>query len=101
MTVGYRAAKYLNPVTNRLIQIRVAPYLQQGTMLFGSMNLPQPAVGIDGPPVRVGVNRELYSRVYLPDQAHQTQTTVTAFANESYINQMVGHWACLNGVVGS
>lgn len=101
LTVGYRAAKYLNPITSRLIQIRPAPYLQQGTLIFGSMNLPQPAVGIDGPPVRVGVNRELYSRVYLPDQAHQAQTTVTAFANESYINQMIGHYAVLQGVTGS
>ncbi len=101
LAIGYRVSKILNPITKKLINVRLAPYLMQGTLIFGSMELPQPALGVDGPPVRVGVNRELYSRVYLPDQSHQTQTTVTAFGNESFINQCLGFWGIINGIVGS
>ena len=102
LSIGYRVSTYLNPNTERLINIKTLPYMQQGTLVFASMQFPYPVPGYTkNAPVRVGVNRELFSRVLPPDQAHQSQTTVTCFGNETFINEYIGGWAVINGITGA
>lgn len=40
ITGGYRATHYLNPVTGKAIPIKVHPYLQAGTVLILSLDMP-------------------------------------------------------------
>jgi len=98
LIAGYRASAYINQTTGKVIPIVMLPYLAQGTIVFGSFELPTTLQGIDLQPFRVGYNRAMWSQVYPPDQSHQTQTLVAAYANECIINQYLGGWAAITGV---
>lgn len=98
LTVGFRATKYINPVTGRLIDVVMLPYLPQGTIFFASMELPFPVAEIERPVVRVEYNREMWAREYAPDQNHQTQWQYAAFTNESLACQFMGGQFLLNGI---
>lgn len=98
LTVGFRATRYINPVTGRLIEIEMLPYLPQGTIFFASMELPFPAVEITRPVLRVEYNREMWAREYPPDQGHQTQWQYAAFTNESMACQYMGGQLVLDGI---
>lgn len=49
VTGGYRATHYLNPVTGKPIPIKVHPYLQAGTILILSFNIPYSVDGVENP----------------------------------------------------
>ena len=98
LVAGYRATAYINQTTGKVIPIKMLPYLTQGTIIFGSYELPTTLQGIDLQPFRVGYNRAMWSQVYPPDQSHPTQTLVAAYTNECIINQYLGGWAALTGV---
>jgi hypothetical protein len=98
LVAGYRASAYINQTTGKVIPIVMLPYLSQGTIVFGSFELPTTLQGIDLQPFRVGYNRAMWSQVYPPDQSHQTQTLVAAYANECIINQYLGGWAAITGI---
>ena len=98
LTVGFRAVKYINPVTGRLIDIVMLPYLPQGTIFFASYELPFPVAEITKPVLRVEYNREMWAREYPPDQGHQTQWQYAAFTNESMACQFMGGQLVLDGI---
>jgi len=98
LTVGFRAVKYINPVTGRLIDIVMLPYLPQGTIVFASYELPFPVAEITRPILRVEYNREMWAREYPPDQGHQTQWQYAAFTNESLVSQFMGGQFLLDGI---
>ena len=98
LTVGFRATKYINPVTGRLIDIVMLPYLPQGTIFFASMELPFPVAEITRPVLRVEYNREMWAREYPPDQGHQTQWQYAAFTNESLACQFMGGQLAIDGI---
>lgn len=47
ITGGYRCTHYMNPVTGKPIPIKVHPYLQAGTILILSFNIPFAVEGVD------------------------------------------------------
>lgn len=98
LTVGFRAVKYINPVTGRLIDIVMLPYLSQGTIIFASYELPFPVAEITKPVLRVEYNREMWAREYPPDQGHQTQWQYAAFTNESIACQFMGGQSIIDGI---
>ena len=49
ITGGYRVTSYINKATGKTIQIIVHPYLDPGTILFGTFAMPFPASDIDNP----------------------------------------------------
>ena len=49
VTGGYRCTHYLNPVTGKPIPIKVHPYLQAGTILILSFNIPYSVDGVENP----------------------------------------------------
>lgn len=98
LSVGFRATKYINPVTGRLIDIVMLPYLPQGTIIFASYELPFPVAEITRPVLRVEYNREMWAREYPPDQGHQTQWQYAAFTNESMACQFMGGQFVVNGI---
>lgn len=49
VTGGYRVTNYLNPVTGKPIPIKVHPYLQAGTILILSFNIPYSVDGVENP----------------------------------------------------
>lgn len=98
LIAGYRATAYLNQTTGKLIPIKMVPYLTQGTMIFVSREVP-PALGnADIIPYGVGYNLPMYSQIFQPDQSHQTQTTISAFANEAIVIQYLGGFGIVNGI---
>lgn len=96
---GARATKWLNQTTGRLMDIVMCPYLPQGTIIFLSLTLPFQVVEIDKPPVRVSVNREMWSVIYPPDQSHLTQWAYGAYTSETIVNQYLGGLSVLSGIV--
>jgi hypothetical protein len=98
LVAGYRASAYINQTTGKVIPIVMLPYLTQGTIMFGSFELPTTLQGIDLQPFRVGYNRDMWSQVYAPDQSHPTVTLVSAFTNECIINQYLAGWAAISGI---
>lgn len=98
MTAGFRAVEYINPVTGRLIQILMCPYLPQGTIIFASLTLPFPVAQITKPIWRIEYNREMWAVEYPPDQSHMTQWQYAAYDNETMVNQFLGGFILLNGI---
>src|SRR5258708_4901603 len=98
LVAGYRASAYINQTTGKIIPIVMLPYLTQGTIVFGSFELPTTLQGIDLQPWRIGYNKPMWSQVYPPDQSHPTQTMVAAYANECPMNQYLGGWAAVTGI---
>jgi hypothetical protein len=98
LTAGFRATKYINPVTGKLIDVLMLPYLHQGTIGFASLNIPFPASEIDKPPLRIEYNKEMWSREYPPDQSAQTQWQYAAFSNESMAIQYLGGQSAINSI---
>lgn len=98
LTVGFRATKYINPVTGRLINITMLPYLPQGTIFFTSKELPFPVAEITKPVLRVEYNREMWAREFPPDQGHQTQWQYAAYTNESMACQFMGGQLVIDGI---
>ncbi len=96
---GARATKWVNQTTGRLIDIIMCPYLTQGTIIFLSLTLPFQVAEIDQPPLRVSVNREMWSVIYPPVQGYMTQWAYGAFCNECVVNQYLGGTFLLNGIV--
>ncbi len=98
LTAGFRAVEYINPVTGRLIQILMVPYLPQGTIIFCSLTLPFPVAQITKPVFRVEYNREMWAVEYPPDQSHMTQWQYAAYDNETMVIQYLGGFGILNGI---
>jgi hypothetical protein len=98
LVAGYRASAYINQTTGKVIPIVMLPYLTQGTILFGSFELPTTLQGIDLQPFRVGYNKAMWSQIYGPDQSHPTTTLAVAYTNECIINQYLGGWAAITGI---
>lgn len=96
---GGRATGWVNQTTGRLMDIIMCPYIQQGTIVACSLTLPFTVAEIDKPPLRVSVNREMWSREYPPDQSHPTQWMYAAFGNETLVSQYLGGQGILTGVV--
>ena len=96
---GGRATGWVNQTTGRLMDIIMCPYLQQGTIMAVSLTLPFTVAEIDKPPLRVSVNREMYSREYPPDQSHPTQWMYAAFGNETLVSQYLGGQGILTGLI--
>ena len=96
---GGRATGWVNQTTGRLMDIIMCPYLTQGTIMALSLALPFQVAEIDKPPVRVSVNREMWSREYPPDQSHPTQWMYAAYTNETVVNQYLGGMGILSGIV--
>jgi hypothetical protein len=99
LTGGGRATKWINQTTGRLMDIIMCPYLTQGTLIAVSLTLPFTVAEIDKPPLRVSVNREMWSREYPPDQSHPTQWMYAAFGNETLVAQFLGGQGVLTGIV--
>lgn len=98
---GGRATGWINQTTGRLMDIIMCPYIQQGTIIACSLTLPFTVAEIDKPPLRVSVNREMWSREYPPDQSHPTQYMYAAFGNETLVSQYLGGQSLLTGIVTS
>lgn len=96
---GGRATGWINQTTGRLMDIIMCPYIQQGTIIACSLTLPFTVAEIDKPPLRVSVNREMWSREYPPDQSHPTQWMYAAFGNETLVSQYLGGQGLLTGIV--
>lgn len=96
---GGRATGWVNQTTGRLMDIIMCPYLQQGSIMAVSLTLPFTVAEIDKPPLRVSVNREMYSREYPPDQSHPTQWMYAAFGNETLVSQYLGGQGILTGLI--
>lgn len=96
---GGRATGWINQTTGRLMDIIMCPYLQQGTIIACSLTLPFTVAEIDKPPLRISVNREMWSREYPPDQSHPTQWMYAAFGNETLVSQYLGGQGILTGLV--
>lgn len=96
---GARATKWLNQTTGRLMDIIMCPYLPQGTIIFLSLTIPFPVVEINQAPVRVSVNREMWSVIYPPDQSHLTQWAYGAYTSETLVDQWLGGLGLLSGIV--
>ncbi len=58
LTAGARVGSFINPTTNTKINLEVLPFLPQGTILFGSTVMPYPVPGMEGPTLKVLVNRD-------------------------------------------
>lgn len=98
LTAGFRATKYINQTTGRVMDIVMLPYLMQGTLIAGSMELPFPVSEITKPIWRIEANREMWAVEYPPDQSHQTQWMYSATSNETMIIQYLGGFGALNGI---
>jgi hypothetical protein len=96
---GARATKWVNQTTGRLMDIIMCPYLPQGTIVFLSLQLPFPVVEINQAPVRVSVNREMWSVMYPPDQSHLTQWAYGAYTSETLVDQYLGGLGLISGIV--
>lgn len=99
MTGGARATKWINQTTGRVMDIIMCPYLSQGTIIFLSLTLPFQVAEIDKPPVRVSVNREMWSVIYPPDQSHMSQWAYGAYTSETLVDQYLGGLGLLSGIV--
>ena len=97
---GYgRATKWINQSTGRLMDIVMCPYLTQGQLVAVSLTLPFSVAEIDKPPLRISVNREMWSIEYPPDQSHMTQWAYSAFTSETMVAQYLGGQGILGGIV--
>lgn len=96
---GGRATGWVNQTTGRLMDVIMVPYLMQGTILALSLTLPFTVAELDGPPLSVRYNKELWAREYPPDQSHPAQWMYAAFANETLRNEYLGGMGCLTGIV--
>lgn len=96
---GGRATGWVNQTTGRLMDVIMVPYLQQGTIMALSLTLPFSVAELDGPPLSVRYNKELWAREYPPDQSHPTQWMYAAFANETIRCEYLGGMGILTGVV--
>lgn len=99
LVAGYRATGYINQTTGKVIPIVQTPYLTQGTIIFGTYELPTTLQGINVQPFHIGYNRDMWSQIYPPDQSHPTQTLAAAFTNEAVVNQYLGGWAAITGIL--
>ena len=96
---GGRATGWVNQTTGRLMDVIMVPYLTQGTIIALSLTLPFSVAELDGPPLSVRYNKELWAREYPPDQSHPTQWMYAAFANETIRNEYLGGMGLLTGIV--
>jgi hypothetical protein len=96
---GGRATGWVNQTTGRLMDIVMCPYLPQGTILAISLTLPFTVAEIEKPPLRISVNREMWSREYPPDQSHPTQWLYAAFGNETMVSNYLAGQGALTGIV--
>lgn len=99
LIAGYRATGYINQTTGKIIPIVQTPYLTQGTIVFGTYELPTTLQGINVQPFHIGYNRDMWSQIYPPDQSHPTQTLAAAFTNEAVVNQYIGGWSAITGIL--
>lgn len=98
---SYRATKWVNKTTGRLMDIIMVPYLMQGTIIALSLTIPFQVVEITKPPLRVEYNREMWAVDYPPDQTHPTQWMYGCYSNETVISQYLGGLGILNGIKAS
>ncbi len=98
---GGRATGWVNKTTGRLMDIIMVPYLMQGTIMAVSLSLPFSVAEMDGPPLSVRYNKEMWAREYPPDQSHMTQWSYAAFANETLKNEYLGGVGIICGIVNS
>lgn len=96
---GGRATGWVNQTTGRLMDVIMVPYLTQGTIMALSLTLPFSVAELDGPPLSVCYNKELWAREYPPDQSHPAQWMYAAFANETIRNEYLGGMGLLTGIV--
>jgi hypothetical protein len=101
LVAGYRATGYINQTTGKVIPIVQLPYMTQGTIVFGTYELPTTLQGINVQPFHIGYNRDMWSQIYPPDQSHPTQTMAAAFTNEAVVNQYLGGWSAITGILNS
>lgn len=99
LVAGGRATKYINQTTGKVIDIIMLPYLTQGTIVFGSDSIPYPVSAIDKPVFRMEVNKEMWAMELPPDQGHPDQWMYNAFCNETMVNQFLGGWGAITGIV--
>ena len=99
LTAGYRVMKILNEVTGRLVDIIPLPYLPQGTLMFGSMSFPYPVAGYGDAPFRVIMNRDYYGVDYPPTTSNPTSWGFGDYVDETLVNEFIGGWSILNGVI--
>lgn len=98
---GGRATGWVNQTTGRLMDVIMVPYLTQGTIMALSLTLPFSVAELEGPPLSVRYNKEMWAREYPPDQSHMTQWSYAAFANETIRNEYLGGMGVLTGIVTS
>jgi hypothetical protein len=91
---NYRVSSWINKATGRIIPIEVHPYLEQGTMLFGTFEMPFPASDIDNP-VEIETLQEYLQIDYPP--------TRTAWEFEVLVDEVIklffpGSWGVIRNI---
>jgi hypothetical protein len=99
LLAGYRVAKILNEVTQRMVEIVPLPFLAQGTMIALSTSFPYPVAGFSQTPWRVITNREYYGVEYPPTAQNPTQWGWGAFVDETPIHEFLGGIGAIQGIV--
>lgn len=104
IVAGTRVTEILNQATGDTVQVEVLPYLPQGTMVAASFALPYtiPNMGIDSQnPFRIQANMDYYMVTYPPAQGQPTKYAFGCFVDETLINQFLGGWSAITGIVAA
>lgn len=96
---GFHAGRILNQATQRLVTIMALPFLPQGTIIAGSYSFPYPVSGFSTTPFHILTNQEYYGVDYPPTPATPTQWGMGDFVDETLVNEFLGGWGIINGIV--
>lgn len=99
LTIGQRVGYILNQATQAIVEIVPLPFLAQGTMIAGSYTFPYPIAGYKSNPFRVITNQDYYGVEYPPTMANPTQYGFGDFVDETVVNEYLGGWGILNGII--
>ena len=97
-TAGGRVGAFWNTTTNTKIDIEVLPFLPQGTIIFGSTVMPYPVPGMEGPTLKVMVNRDYMGMDFPPTRSAPVYGYQT-LVDETLKMTFVGGFGAITGVI--
>jgi len=98
LTAGARVSQFLNPTTNKVINVEVWPYLPQGTIIVGSRVMPFPVPGFDGPVMKVISNID-YMGLDFPPTKSNFQYGFVDMVEETLEISFLGGFGAITGVI--
>jgi hypothetical protein len=99
LTAGFKVSKFLNQVTQSLMSVIQLPFLPQGTMIAGSFSFPYPVAGFANNPFYIITNQEYYGVEYPPTPATPTSWGMGDYVDSTVVNEFLGGWGIINGIV--